>query len=549
MEPILSAIAKPPKELDSLDDWWGELEAVTAFPFRATIKERSLGLHDQMRIVNFARSTIAPAIGTDALGALLGQLDESSELWSDDKWLVPAIQGDGVIQRLCDQEAFSDDDDEAAGEARDQPASETIEVPLEALRAMQRTIQEQRKLIETLSKDPDIVPKAPSTTKPHIGGVSDKAYFGSYAESGIHAEMLQDVPRTATYKRAIEQAVQHLGPACVVVDVGAGTGILSLFAAAKGARVLAIEGSDLAAETHEAVTRNGMAPPADEAAPGFVKVSRKRAEAVTDSDLPASASPQCDAVVSEWMGYALFFEDMLPSVLAVRDKFLRPGGMLLPDRATMTLAAIGDRSSWRRAAGFWNRTWGFDFSHMNKFVPTAVSVQRVLPSSICTTPAVFADIDLLACNATTDLEPCSDFVMLDLARPEKDVAAMDTPVAAAGECPGEALEFMSSSHIHGFAVWFATAFEGRGRGGSAAPASFIPECLDTSPTSTTTHWQQAVFWLKDPVPKPLVMHPESGELRGRVELRRALGAPRCYDMRLRIAKVDGGVLEWVWRVE
>ena len=49
---------------------------------------------------------------------------------------------------------------------------------------------------------------------------------------------------------------------------------------------------------------------------------------------------KCDILVSEWMGYFLLFERMLPSVLFVRDKFLDPAGTLIPGHARIYLAAI-----------------------------------------------------------------------------------------------------------------------------------------------------------------------------------------------------------------
>lgn len=42
-----------------------------------------------------------------------------------------------------------------------------------------------------------------------------------------------------------------------------------------------------------------------------------------------------DVLVSEWMGYCLLYESMLSSVLYARDQFLKPGGAVLPDMATM----------------------------------------------------------------------------------------------------------------------------------------------------------------------------------------------------------------------
>jgi hypothetical protein len=49
---------------------------------------------------------------------------------------------------------------------------------------------------------------------------------------------------------------------------------------------------------------------------------------------------QVDVIVSEWMGYALLFESMLDTVLFARDKFLKPGGALLPDTATIFMAGV-----------------------------------------------------------------------------------------------------------------------------------------------------------------------------------------------------------------
>ena len=71
----------------------------------------------------------------------------------------------------------------------------------------------------------------------------DDDYFGSYSFFDIHRTMLDDVARTATYRAALEK-----NPSLVsgkrVVDVGCGTGILSMFAARGGAAaVVGIDGA------------------------------------------------------------------------------------------------------------------------------------------------------------------------------------------------------------------------------------------------------------------------------------------------------------------
>merc|ERR1719348_2065596 len=59
-------------------------------------------------------------------------------------------------------------------------------------------------------------------------------YFDSYAHFGIHEEMLKDEVRTLTYRNAMYHN-RHLFKDKIVLDVGCGTGILSMFAAKSGA--------------------------------------------------------------------------------------------------------------------------------------------------------------------------------------------------------------------------------------------------------------------------------------------------------------------------
>ena len=42
------------------------------------------------------------------------------------------------------------------------------------------------------------------------------------------------------------------------------------------------------------------------------------------------------------MGYFLFYESMLNSVVFARDKWLAPGGIILPDKASVYIAGIED---------------------------------------------------------------------------------------------------------------------------------------------------------------------------------------------------------------
>ena len=55
--------------------------------------------------------------------------------------------------------------------------------------------------------------------------------------AGIHEEMLKDEVRTLTYRKSMWDN-KHLFKDKVVLDVGCGTGILSMFAAKAGAKLV-----------------------------------------------------------------------------------------------------------------------------------------------------------------------------------------------------------------------------------------------------------------------------------------------------------------------
>ena len=140
--------------------------------------------------------------------------------------------------------------------------------------------------------------------------------------------MLKDTVRTRTYQRAIMDNPNDFKDK-IVLDIGAGTGILSIFAARAGAKhVYAIEFAEIAIFAQEIVRKNGLQ--------DKITVIKGKMEEV---ELPV---PQVDIIISEWMGYFLLYESMLDSVLWARDKYLVPGGKMLPGRAQVFVAAIED---------------------------------------------------------------------------------------------------------------------------------------------------------------------------------------------------------------
>jgi protein arginine N-methyltransferase 6 len=142
-----------------------------------------------------------------------------------------------------------------------------------------------------------------------------------YSQLSLQRWMLRDGVRNEAYRNAIVQVVR---PGQVVLDMGAGTGILSVFAAHAGAsRVYAVERTAIAAVARRMMKANGVA--------GCVEVIEGDLE---DIDLPEKV----DVLVSEWMGGLGVDENMLAPLVMARNRWLKPGGKVLPERVTALLA-------------------------------------------------------------------------------------------------------------------------------------------------------------------------------------------------------------------
>ncbi len=163
--------------------------------------------------------------------------------------------------------------------------------------------------------------------------------------------MIQDKVRTATYAKFI-LTNPDLFRDSVVLDVGCGTGILSLFAARAGARrVIAVEASQMATKAEKIVKANAFE--------DVITVVRGKVEEVS---LPEGIE-QVDIILSEWMGYALLYESMLDSVLVARDRFLRPGGVMAPSQCQMVIGLCDAADVWKERIGFWEDVYGTFFYH------------------------------------------------------------------------------------------------------------------------------------------------------------------------------------------
>jgi protein arginine N-methyltransferase 1 len=143
-----------------------------------------------------------------------------------------------------------------------------------------------------------------------------------FASVLTHHQLLQDTVRVLAYQAAIARHSRG----CSVVEIGCGSGILSIFAARAGARrVVAIEESEIASLAERMFRANGCN--------GVVELRRANSRDV-ELDEPA------DLLIHEILGSDPFVENLLPSVLDARERLLRPGGRLLPCRVQVLCLGI-----------------------------------------------------------------------------------------------------------------------------------------------------------------------------------------------------------------
>jgi SAM-dependent methyltransferase len=132
-----------------------------------------------------------------------------------------------------------------------------------------------------------------------------------------HESLLLDKIRCDAFREAIHHTVK---PGDVVVDLGAGTGLLSFFALEAGARhVYAIEISPIAEVAAELIEANGVG--------SRITLIRKDSKKVR---LPK----RCDVLLSETLSTFCFDEENVVELLAdARERFLKPGGHVIPESA------------------------------------------------------------------------------------------------------------------------------------------------------------------------------------------------------------------------
>ncbi|CAE8704372.1 unnamed protein product [Polarella glacialis] len=168
--------------------------------------------------------------------------------------------------------------------------------------------------------------------------------------NGWHFAMLRDEHRARQFESAIQKAVTS---GDLVLDVGAGTGLLGMMAKKAGGEVYACEGNSAFADVARRVQRaNGLEFPI------FAKTSQSLE---VGPDLPRKV----DVLVGEVLSSSLFGEGILATFRDAHRRLLRPGAKVLPRRARLHFAVVEWDSVYR--GSYAGQVAGLDLSAFNAF--------------------------------------------------------------------------------------------------------------------------------------------------------------------------------------
>ncbi len=184
--------------------------------------------------------------------------------------------------------------------------------------------------------------------------------------AGFHEQerMLADRPRMDFYHAAI---ARHIQPGDRVIDLGTGTGILAALAARRGAaHVYAIDHSEILTHARTLAVANGI----------------ENVEFVAMHSTAFTINEPVDVILHEQMGDCLFDESMVVNVTDLRDRLLKPGGLILPSLFEFYCEPIKINDS-RLVPFIWElNVHGYDYACLERDRPQEPSYYHLVSSDL-----------------------------------------------------------------------------------------------------------------------------------------------------------------------
>lgn len=246
-----------------------------------------------------------------------------------------------------------------------------------------------------------------------------------------HLSMLHDTARMDSFRRAITATVQ---PGDVVVDIGSGSGVLSFMACEAGARkVYAIEGGPIIEVARELAVANGFA---------------DRIEFLHGWSLDVGIPEPADVLISETIGNAGFDEGILEWSFDARQRLLRPGAAILPQRLRMWIAAAEAHDDHALVSDWLAPELPYDYAAAHRRAAKTLWYADFTPNNLLGQPELAADVDLR--TAPNDTITASGILQVDRPGVLHGLACWFDSLLCAGVTVDNLPPRTGSSWSHGF---------------------------------------------------------------------------------------------------
>ncbi|XP_036881169.1 protein arginine N-methyltransferase 7 isoform X1 [Manis javanica] len=292
-----------------------------------------------------------------------------------------------------------------------------------------------------------------------------------------YADMLHDKDRNIKYYQGIRAAVSRVkdrGQKALVLDIGTGTGLLSMMAVTAGADFCyAIEVfKPMADAAVKIVEKNGFS--------DKIKVINKHSTEVTigpDGDMPCRAN----VLITELFDTELIGEGALPSYEHAHRHLMQENCEAVPHRATIYAQLVESRRMWS-----WNKLFPIrvQTSHGEQVIIPPVELER------CPGAPSVCDIQL------NQVSPC-DFTVLSDVLPMLSVD-FSKQVSSSAACHSKKFEPLASGRAQVVLSWWDIEMDPEGK----IRCTMAPFWAHSNPEELQwrDHWMQCVYFLPQEEP-------------------------------------------------
>lgn len=177
-----------------------------------------------------------------------------------------------------------------------------------------------------------------------------------------HLPMMNEWDRNNAYYLGMQSAI---APEKSVLEIGTGSGLLSMMAARLGARnVVTCEAVSLIAETAQKIVEHNKYQ-------DRVRVlSKPSFEIEIGKDLPEKA----DILIHEIFSSELIAEQVLPAIEDAKRRLLKPGARILPAAASIMIALVGGDDVGKYV--YVKDSFGFDLQQFNAITPRKILLYK-----------------------------------------------------------------------------------------------------------------------------------------------------------------------------